>query len=277
MDATEAVPADVEPFLGGKCFPARQITKNMGGGKMRKLLTICAIGSLIVGGAAQMASAAATTTIYINPTQVPADGEEQPRVNLNDAPAGFGIDSWQGPATGKSNWHARYLADGDYLSALFPADAAGMTVADLASISYYTKRPNGTPASRDWWVQIYTRPTGSGDKSTWYHDRYINNYGSHTSTDVWTQYSTDTGMTFQSNGWGGPVQTLAEMITAHGSELIEMISIQTDSGWNGFDGYVDGLEITLTNGDVGRVNLVPEPASLAMIGLGGLMLLRRRH
>jgi len=39
------------------------------------------------------------------------------------------------------------------------------------------------------------------------------------------------------------------------SEKIEMISIQTDSGWNGFDGYIDGLEIQLANGKVGRVNL----------------------
>ncbi len=194
-----------------------------------------------------------TTTIQIAPWQVP--DEQWPRVNAGDAPAGFGTDSWQGPATGKSNWHARYLADGDKLSALFPADAATLTIADIASISYFTKRPGSTPAGRDWWIQIYTRPTGSGDKSGWYHDRYINDYGSHAVTGAWTQYSTGGGMTFQSNGWGGPVMGWAAFVAAHGSELVEMVSIQTDSGWGGFDGYVDGLEITLANGKVGRVNL----------------------
>ena len=87
----------------------------------------------------------------------------------------------------------------------------------------------------------------------WYHDRFINNYDDHTATDAWTQYTTDGGMTFNSNGLRGE-ETLAEMIADHGGELIEMISVQTDSGWNGFDGYIDGLEVRLTNGNVGRVN-----------------------
>jgi hypothetical protein len=164
------------------------------------------------------------TTIEVFPNQVP--DETWPRGNIADAPSGFEANSWQGPFAGKSNWHARYLADGDALSDLFPADAATMTVADLASISYFTKRPTGTPPGRDWWIQIYTRPTGSGDKSSWYHDRFINNYASHTSIDTWTQYSTDGGMTFQSNGWGGPVMDLATFISTHGSELIEMISVR---------------------------------------------------
>lgn len=219
-------------------------------------------------------------TIDIYPGQVP--DETQPRGNLGDAPPGFGPNSWQGPETGKTNWHARYLADGDYLSALFPADAPTLTIGDLASISYWTNRPGGTPAGRDWWIQIYTRPTGSGDNASWYHDRYINNYDDHTSTDVWTQYSTATGMTFNSNGLGGTGElTLAEMQVLFGSDLIEMISIQTDSGWNGFDGYLDGLEITLTNGNVGRVNFTeaPEPGTLAMlcVGLVGLGVARRRR
>ena len=33
-----------------------------------------------------------------------------------------------------------------------------------------------------------------------------------------------------------------------------MISVQTDSAWTGFAGRVDGLEIELTSGDVGRVD-----------------------
>jgi parallel beta-helix repeat protein len=208
---------------------------------------------LLAFGPVRAAHAATTTTIQVAPCEVP--DEQQPRVNPGDAPAGFGPDSWQGPASGKSNWYAGYGADGDKLTALFPADAATLTIADLASISYFTKRPAATPATRDWWIQIYTRPTLSGDKASWYHDRYINNYGDHTETDAWTQYSTASGMTFQSNGWGGPVMSLADLITAHGGELIGAISIQTDSGWAGFGGYVDGLEITLTNGNVGRVNL----------------------
>lgn len=118
--------------------------------------TLCLAVAMLLLTALTPAAQAGTITINVDPTMVP--DETAPRVNLGDAPAGFGPDSWQGPATGKTNWHARYLSDGDALSALFPTDAATMTIADLASISYWTNRPGTTPAGRDWWIQIYTRP-----------------------------------------------------------------------------------------------------------------------
>ena len=196
---------------------------------------------------------AAVTTITIIPSQVP--DEQIPRVNVGDSPAGFEDDSWQGPWSGKSNWHARYLADGDYLSAMLPADAATLTIADLADLSYFTKRPTGTPAGRDWWMQIYTRPTGAGDCAGWYHRRYINNYQDHANIGSWTQQSTSSGMTFRENSCAPTApMTLAQLIAADGGDLVMMFSMQTDSGWNGFDGYLDGLVVTLTNGNVGRVN-----------------------
>ncbi len=210
-----------------------------------------------------------TVDLEVAPDTVP--DETEPRVNAGDAPSIYGPDSWQGPATGKTNWHARYLLDGDYLSALFPADAATLKLSDIASISYWTKRPTGTPAGRDWWIQIYTRPTGSGDASSWYHDRFINNYNDHSALDAWTRYSTNGSMTFNLQTPVGPEQTLAQVIAAEGWQLIEMISVQTDSGWNGFDGYVDGLEIELTNGQVARVSFealtsTPEPPTVHVSG-----------
>ena len=42
------------------------------------------------------------------------------------------------------------------------------------------------------------------------------------------------------------------------------------------DTYLDGVEIGLANGDVANINLVPEPATLALLGLGGLLLRKRR-
>ncbi len=232
---------------------------------------VCVCSSLVL---------AATVTIPVLPQDVP--DETLPRVNLADSPPSFGPDSWQGPATGKTNWHARYLADGDALSTLFPAEAPTMTINDLESISYFTKRPSGTAAGQDWWVQIYTRTGTGSDEKSWYGHKYTNNYNDHTDIDNWTQYSTDAGaMTFSGVAVTGE-NTLDQLKAAVGTELIEMISVQTDSGWNGFDGYMDGLEIALTNGSVGRVNFeaVPEPASLVLLGLGvtaGALLLRRRR
>lgn len=212
--------------------------------------------------------------IDIAPYQVP--DETEPRVNYGDAPPGYGPDSWQGPATGKTNWHARYLADGDYLSALFPEDAATLTIADLAEISYYTKRPGGTPAGRDWWIQVETRPVGS----SWFGYRFINNYDDHTSTDVWSQYSTgDADWTFRETTMNGAEQSFAQFKAAYGSHLVDMISVQTGSAWNGFDGYMDGIEITLTNGNIGQVNFVPVPVAvvLGMLGLGVAGLKLRKY
>ena len=216
---------------------------------------------------------AATTTHVADPTQVP--DETPPRVNLGDFPAGWDIDSWQGPATGKSNWHARYSADGDYLSAIFPAEAAGLTMADIERITYWTNRPVGTPAGRDWWIQIYTRPDTVDDCASWYGYRFINNYDAHVGIGPWDQHSTDAGsMTFNGNASceiTGEL-TLTDMKAAYGTELIEMFSVQTDSGWDGFDGYMDGLEIELTNGSIGRVNFenvpaLPAASTWSMIGL----------
>lgn len=235
------------------------------------------LGAALLGVLSCGAVSASVITHVALPGQVP--DEQPPRVNSGDAPTGWGPDSWQGPAAGagnKTNWHARYAADGDYLSSIFPAEAASLTIADLASISYFTKTDAAIPAGRDWWIQIYTRPDGVDDARSWYGYKFTNNYNDHAHTGTWQQWSTDAGMTFNLDGSAVEL-TLAGLAAGYGSELVEMISVQTDSGWSGFDGYIDGLEITLANGSVGRVNFeaversVPEPGMLWLLGSGMLI------
>ena len=230
---------------------------------------------LAVSGVVQ----ASTITHEATPSQVP--DENLPAINYNDAPSGFGPDSWQNTQTGgKVNWHARYILDDDYLSVLFPTQAATMTVNDIASISYWTKRPSDSTASEDWAVFIYTRPKTGGD-SSWYGYRFVNNYGEHTETDTWTQYSTDASMTFRKNsGTETGQMSFADLKTTYGTELVEMISVQTMSNYTSFDGYMDGLTITLTDASasVGNVDFVPEPATLGVLLIGGLLgVIRKRR
>ncbi len=235
--------------------------------------TIVAIAMCLSAILAMTNMAQAITTVHdAYPSQVP--DESLPAINFGDAPMGFGPDSWQNNQDGgKVNWNARYVADGDFLSTLFPTLAATLTVGDIASIDYWTKRPDGSTASQDWAVFLYTRPLdgeyavrGVGDDSTWYSKRFVNDYGIHTETETWTEYSTDLGMQFRKNsGTATGYMSFDNLKTTYGSELIEMFSVQTMSNYASFNGYVDGLTITLTNGDVGVVNFVPEPGSLAIL------------
>jgi len=117
-------------------------------------------------------------------------------------------------------------------------------------------------ASQDWAVFIYTRTDGTDDAS-WYGQRFVNDYGTHTATDAWTEYSTDDGMQFRrSSGTTTGYMDFSAIRSNPDYEnaLIEMISVQTMSNYANFNGAMDGLTITLTNGNVGIVNFVGEAA-----------------
>lgn len=239
---------------------------------MNYLLTGMAVTAMMLPlGATAMAG---TVTIDVNPGMVP--DETAPRVNVGDAPVGFGPDSWEDSATGKVNWHARYGADGDALTALFGAQAATLTLGDIASISYNVKS-----SSEHWFLKVYTRPGTGNDQAGWYGHSFTNDYGAIATDNNWQQWSTASGgnldLDFRSGqGSGTNYMDWATMQSTYGGELVEMISIQTNSG-PGTAGYMDGLVITLDNGDIGQVNFVPEPASLALLGLGGLAVFKRRN
>lgn len=248
---------------------------------MRKSLerAFLAAAGLALASSVAMAS---TITLDADPTMV--QDEKAPRVGTGN-PVAFASDCWQGPtpnpgctpSCAKSNFYVDYNPSGtNYLTYQFPADAATFTVNDLNELSYWTFRPMGTPAGRDWYVVLYTRPTGAGDCS-WYKERWIAGYTGHTALDAWTKYTTaDGSLKFQrfcTNA--GPLEaekTLAQMQADIGTQLILAVSVHTDSAWNGFDGYVDGLEIKHDNGNVGRTNFgntfLPASGAWSLIGLG---------
>ena len=45
----------------------------------------------------------------------------------------------------------------------------GASAVNLSSVSYWTDKLNAVQG--DWYVNIYTNTTGSGDAASWYHDR----------------------------------------------------------------------------------------------------------
>lgn len=243
------------------------------------------------------ASTGNATTITVTTGDYEYD-EQAPRGVFGDAPTGWGAGSWQGPETGKTNYHVDYMGTNE-LEQLFGTDS--LQVKNLQSISYWTKKAMSIFNSddiRDWWVTIYTT---LNDKSTdgndfgWYHSRLHARpdigpgYTESFSLDNWNLWSTDSGGStnqlqfYDSRRAPSNYYTLSELVAGSGhqdysDEWIRAITIQTDSGWDGFDGYIDGLTITLSenlSGDtVGQVDLepIPEPTTIVLMGFGLLAL-----
>lgn len=70
---------------------------------------------------------------------------------------------------------------------------------------------------------------------------------------------------------------VVDNVAGNGSQFgagFESIAFQTFSGASGLDVYWDNVEV---RDEAFVTNVIPEPASLLLLGLGGLALLRRRH
>lgn len=222
--------------------------------------------------------------------------------NTSTSAPGFGTSSWQANATSAGAKSELYIL----ASALF---AGSVKISDIASVSYWTNKP-GNSGSPDWTFYLYTAKQASGNEASWYHTRlnsepYLTGTPSGSDpSNAWHQWSTDDAsnpMRFYDAGRDGGVYgtytdpTLATLQggavtwSASGNtvdyrdEAVSLFSLQTGSAWaDGFTGLVDGVTITLKDGEVARVNLeapVPEPASLLLLATvcaGAFGTLRRR-
>jgi hypothetical protein len=218
---------------------------------------------------------------------------------------GFNTSSWQAAVTSGSKSEV-YIP----ISLLLPYS---VTIANLASISYWTNK-SGSSGDPDWTFYIYTAPTGSGDIGSWYHTRlnsepYLT--GTPAASDpsgAWHQWSTadpNNPMRFYDTGRNGGIfgtytdPTLANLQSGpinwnsfysgyanntydYRNDTISLLSLQTGSAWGStFDGRVDGITLTLKNGDIATINLeaVPEPASIFLFGTllaSAVAIIRRR-
>lgn len=173
-----------------------------------------------------------------------------------------------------------------------------VSIGDIASVSYWTNKP-GASDSVDWGFYIYTAQQAAGDTGSFYHTRLIAeplySNAAAVAANTWHQWTSGgtAPMRFYDQGRDGGIQgvntdpTLADIEAGaitwpssgtqvdYRSELVNLFSLQTGSAWSaGFAGLVDGLTITLVDGEIGTVNLeaaaaaVPEPESLALMGLG---------
>jgi hypothetical protein len=154
-----------------------------------------------------------------------------------------------------------------------------VTVGDLEEVAFWTKL--GDLSSIDWQAKIYTAEAQESDPG-WYGHR-INLYRPDNGNLDWNFNSSNTNMKVEWIRSGAGVSeyptdtTLTDLDSSLKAETIMFVDIiagfATDSP--PVDSYIDGLEMTI-NGTTYTTNLVPEPATLALLGVGGLLLRRKK-
>ena len=256
-----------------------------------KVLTICAVAAVLAIGSTVQAT---VYTYDVGPADLAGrddfdngrggepfgyDPDSVKPIGSNQAgPAGFGDSCFwadvQGSAAGGGvDYTAIRLSPRDIFS------TASVTVGDLSEISYYTK----WISDLDWQLKIYTEGEEAGD---WYGHRFNfsrpdfgnNDWNQSSANDNMLVYDIATKTTGGSTAIPGTGK-LTDLHANFGDKeilFIDIISSYMTASPPG-DSYLDGINITLSNGDVATMNLVPEPATMCLLGLGGLLLRRRKR
>jgi len=196
--------------------------------------------------------------------------------------------------TGAGSWHEVYPSAKEevYIDAVSQLGGP-FNVSDIASISYHTLNNGTNPSGVDFYVIVYTDPTGPcpvGPSGSFYCKRliaepYLADSYTPQVAPVWSTWGTGAGtnqlrwcdpnMSGNFGFYGQP--TLADLQGGpinwstwpgnptsgsanatpinYATQKVKYISFQTGSGWASFDGYLDGITITKTNGDVYNIDL----------------------
>jgi hypothetical protein len=215
------------------------------------------------------------------------------------APAGFGDNSFyadvsQTGATQADRYRTLRIGTRD----LAGIPGSMLELGELVSVEYQTKKPTDQ-TQIDWRLSVYTTPgdkaldpldavTGPGDRASWYRNRIqslpYNALGLNAPADQWNTWSTGAGanqLQFYTNRPGFTVEDIdwSELTAGNvnrgvnnwdfSGEEVMMLDITMGANTGGGTGLsqLDAVVLTFSNGNSVTVNTVPEPASVALVGV----------
>lgn len=210
-------------------------------------------------------------------------------INTAYARSGNGSARMGGPNNAKSD--IEYLAGPFNLGGNFFATGSLGRLGDLGALSYEWYRSSTSTATAHLHpaMRILVDADGNlnttGDRGGLVFERVYNSLA--VADDVWTAdtigmnsnlWSFSAGMSTAQLGYNVTLsQWIAGAGTISGNSAILGFSMGIGSGWNTFDGAVDNATwnlggVTTTS----NFEVVPEPATMAALGLGAAAMLRRR-
>jgi hypothetical protein len=253
--------------------------------------------SFTEAGTSSQGQAVTGTDFYYN--NVRNDGVAG--INTNYARSGNGsvyLQTVNGPAGDSSKADFELLASGTALGGNYFAAGSFGTLGELTSLGYDWYRDSSSTNSAGQHPALRILVDADGDLNTT-GDRgglvfEIAYNGSATATtDTWVTedifsynagdganlWTFGAGMTFAQEGYGNSLADwVAGIDTIDANSAVLGFSMGVGSGWGPFEGAVDNLVVGF-NGSETTYNfeVVPEPGSIALLGLGGLALIRRRR
>lgn len=256
--------------------------------QLKRLSTTAAVVAGTVVGVASGTAQAETTTYTLTQPENFANGNEVPALTVSgDSTLGRG--AWQadpsltgsdgqqhliylqgdqpGPAAGGS---VSYPTPGANPRLLFPVEA-GVTIGDIVSISWDTKRPSGTSATEpDWFLDVFTQPDGVND-AAWYGRNFDFIAGS---GDDNSDFQAGAWNTWVANGAGGSAEGIPVKFFDNDdpgfppqyidlsapdnslsgsddilSEEVWFLALGTATNYDGFDGLIDNFRFSYRGAD----------------------------
>ena len=258
--------------------------------------TIGMAGAVACAGLLSAGCLTAEASVSVSETLYPIDsalssGDVAPTGYFGSYAPGYGSSSWE---TNGSKLEL-YL---NPTSLGFSTITLGSSGNNLSSISYWTDKLNAVQG--DWYINVYTTPTGSNDAASWYHDRLTlltsnGSYKASAATNTWTQATTASGsdqllLTAVNSSAGYKSLSTPEALSTvesnpnYDTQTVKYITLTVASNATTLRSLVDGLQFSSGDGSTATFNLeaaTPIPASGLLAGVGALTLigglaLRRR-